>query len=519
MRWLLATCLLLVGAVWIATVMTKEPLRRFLEQRVNAELVGYTASIGQVALHLRSFAVELREVSVVQNALPRPPVFYVPAWRTHVDWRALLSGTLVARVEFDRPQIYLTPPQIGQELADRTRVTDRGWADAVNAVYPIDIDAVRVTGGSITYFDVAPLRPLQLHDVDLDAGNIKSHPAVRGTYPSPLHLTARLLDRGRVTIDGKADFTAVPDPAVQARFALDDLSLAYLAPLLVPYSIRMQGGALAANGRLEWTAARRRVEIADVSLTSVKADWIHRARTADDEAARAKRFARAVAVTEKTPDVRLDIARARLVGGEFGFVDEAATPRYRVYVTHTALTLRGYSNASTGRAGSAAVAGRFMDSGKLTIDSRFRSGGRGPDFNLDVQLADVELRRLNDLLRAHGGFDVAAGRFAFYSELTVQNGRVNGYVKPLFTDMDVYDAKQDAQKPVLRQLYEGVVGGLATVLEDHGRDAVATKADLSGPVDDPHASTLEIVLHLLQNAFVKAILPGLDRQRIHVTGR
>lgn len=500
-------------------MMAAEPLRRFLERRVNAALVGYTASIGKVVLHFRGFAVELREVAVVQNAQPRPPVIYLPSWRTHVEWRALLSGALVARVDFDRPEIYLTPSQMTQEAADKTRVEDHGWQDAVTAVYPLDIDAVRITGGSLTYFDVAPLKPLQLHDVDFEAGNIKNVRSKAGTYPSPFHLTARLLERGRLTVDGDADFLAVPDPAIRASFDLDDLSLAYLAPLARPYSIEMQGGVLAANGQLEWAKAKRSVAIEDVTLSKVKADWVHRASTAVAEAERAKTVARAVAVTEKTPDVRVDITRARLVDGELGFTDQAADPHYRVYVTHAGLTLRGFSNDRDARDGSAAVEGRFMDSGKLTIGSKFRNGGKGPDFSLDLQLADVELKRLNDMLRAQGGFDVNDGKFAFYSELAVRNGRIDGYVKPLFTDLDVYDTKQDGKKNIFKQLYEGVVGGVATVLENHRRDDVATRADLSGPVDDPKASTLEIVLHLLQNAFIKAILPGLERERAAATGR
>ncbi len=52
-----------------------------------------------------------------------------------------------------------------------------------------------------------------------------------------------------------------------------------------------------------------------------------------------------------------------------------------------------------------------------------------------------------------------------------------------------------------------VAGGRA-IDGDHRRAEVATRADLSGPIDDPEASTLEIVMRLLQNAFIKAILPG-----------
>ena len=42
--------------------------------------------------------------------------------------------------------------------------------------------------------------------------------------------------------------------------------------------------------------------------------------------------------------------------------------------------------------------------------------------------------------------------------------------------------KQDKNKPVLKKLYEKVVGGVAHVLENHKNDQVATVADLSGPL-------------------------------------
>jgi hypothetical protein len=37
-------------------------------------------------------------------------------------------------------------------------------------------------------------------------------------------------------------------------------------------------------------------------------------------------------------------------------------------------------------------------------------------------------------------------------------------------------------------------------------------ADLTGRVDDPDASALQVVVRLIQNAFFKAILPGFERQ-------
>ena len=120
---------------------------------------------------------------------------------------------------------------------------------------------------------------------------------------------------------------------------------------------------------------------------------------------------------------------------------------------------------------------------------------------------------LNDLLQAYGGFDVDAGRLDFFSELNVQNGEVRGYVKPIFKDIDVYNARQDADKPVLRKVYEGLVGGVANLFENRSKDQVATESQVSGRIGaGVNTSTLQIVFGIVRNAFFQAILPGLERE-------
>jgi hypothetical protein len=153
-----------------------------------------------------------------------------------------------------------------------------------------------------------------------------------------------------------------------------------------------------------------------------------------------------------------------------------------------------------------------MGSGAVSGNATFRDDSKGPDFNLVAQVEGASLPSINDLLRAYGKFDVVSGTFSVYTEMRVRNGRVDGYVKPLFKDIKVYSPQQDKKKPVLKKLYEKVVGGLSHLLENKPREQVATVADISGTLDDPDTSTWQIIVRLVSNAFVKAILPGFERE-------
>jgi hypothetical protein len=92
----------------------------------------------------------------------------------------------------------------------------------------------------------------------------------------------------------------------------------------------------------------------------------------------------------------------------------------------------------------------------------------------------------------------------------IKDGKVDGYVKPIFANIDVYDRRQDKDKALFHQLYEGLVGGVGTLLENR-RDQVATQAELKGDATSPQLSTWQVVVNLIRNAFFKAILPGFEK--------
>jgi hypothetical protein len=52
----------------------------------------------------------------------------------------------------------------------------------------------------------------------------------------------------------------------------------------------------------------------------------------------------------------------------------------------------------------------------------------------------------------------------------------------------------------------------AKIFENRPRDQVATVTRLEGPLQNPNASTWEVLVNLVRNAFIEAILPGFERE-------
>jgi hypothetical protein len=129
-----------------------------------------------------------------------------------------------------------------------------------------------------------------------------------------------------------------------------------------------------------------------------------------------------------------------------------------------------------------------------------------------LTLEDVDMTAMNPLLRTYGKFDVVQGRFSLYSELAARDGGISGYVKPLFKDVKAYDPEQDRDKGFMRRLYERLIGVVSKILKNVPRKEVATRVDIAGQLDDPQTSTWQAIRNLLRNAFIKAILPGLERE-------
>ena len=78
--------------------------------------------------------------------------------------------------------------------------------------------------------------------------------------------------------------------------------------------------------------------------------------------------------------------------------------------------------------------------------------------------------------------------------------------------MDVYDERQDREKSVFRKLYEGLVGGIAGLLQNRPREEVATQTSISGDIESPQTSTWETMLQIDRKCFFQSDSSGVRKR-------
>ena len=500
---------LLAGALLF---LADEPLRAFIERQLNSHVQGYHFTVGKAHLY-PNVSLEIRDLVMTQTEHPDPPVATIPRWHFSVQWRQIFSGVLVSDYLIERPVLHITLPQAKKEVRDEVPIQEKGWRDAVYSFYPFKINEFKVVDADVTYVDQDPNKPLRLHHLTFQAGNIRNIHSKDNTYPSDIYVDGVVFDSGKLRLAGKANFMAEPHFGFNAHIALENVALDYFLPVTSRYNLQLRKGVLSAEGQMEYAADDTKVvNLETVTIDGIRMDYVHAPETQVAEAEVAKAAVETAKELQNKPQTLIRIDHAIIKNSEFGFVNKAAKPPYRVFLTNGEMQLENISNHFTQGTGMIKLKGKFMGTGETLLSGTFRPETKSPDFDLNIKIEKTELRAMNDLLRAYGKFDVTGGLFSVYSEVSVKNGEVQGYIKPLFKDMKVYDPRQDKEKTFSQKVYEGVIGGIAKLLENRPRQEVATRADIAGKIENPQTSTWQTLVNLIQNAFFKAILPGFERE-------
>jgi hypothetical protein len=210
----------------------------------------------------------------------------------------------------------------------------------------------------------------------------------------------------------------------------------------------------------------------------------------------------------------LDVNRFEVINGYVQYIDENSHPRVDVTMNDTHIIARNLKNAydSTDNLLPASIdANAEVYDGTLDFHMKLNPMADVPTFDLNAELKNTNLVKLNDFFQAYAKVDVNKGTLGIYTEIAAKDGKFMGYVKPILKDLDVL-GKEDRHDNIFRKLWEGLVGVTGKVFENMKKDQVATKIPFKGNVQDPEANIWYTITYVLQNAFIHAIQPSIDHE-------
>jgi hypothetical protein len=209
----------------------------------------------------------------------------------------------------------------------------------------------------------------------------------------------------------------------------------------------------------------------------------------------------------------LDINRFEARDGRIQYIDETSKPKVDIQLSNAnivALNLRN-SYDSTELLPASIRADAEVYGGTLNLNCRLNPLADVPTFDMNAEVKNTQLVKVNDFFKAYAKADVNKGTFGLYTELAAKEGKFSGYVKPLIKDLDVLGA-EDRKDNILKKLWEGLVGTVGEVFENQPKDRLATKIPLEGTVKQLDTNVWYAIGVVLQNAFIRALQPSIDQE-------
>ncbi len=498
--------------VELSYFISNQRLARYMQNKMNSHLKGYTVHVGRAYFHPLTFALNLHDLTMTQDANPDPAVANIGRLRARVHWGALLKARVVGDFLIDRPKLYINLTNIKKEEESKVPLQEKGWQQALESIYPLKINVFTIRDGDVTYVDEAPYKPLHLSKAFIQISNIRNIFSPERVYPSVIHLEGTIFDTGKVILDGNANFLEEPHFGVKGDVDVTGMDFSYFAPILNRANIAVRKGTLSAKGNLEYAPRVSEFNLKNLEITGADLDYLHLPQTAKAEQERVDEAARAAKRLSNEPETKIRADVLTVKESSFGYVNRTSTPNYRLFIDHMDATLKHFSNQAAEGAATLELKGKFMATGATRVSGTFQPGAKNADFAVNVAIENTEMPAMSDLFKAFGNFDIKQGLFSFYAELAIKDNTINGYVKPLFKDMQVFDRRPAQEKSLFHKLYVGMVGGVSKLLQNRSRKEVATKATISGPVESPTTSVWEVIVNLIRNAFIQSILPGFEKE-------
>ena len=122
-------------------------------------------------------------------------------------------------------------------------------------------------------------------------------------------------------------------------------------------------------------------------------------------------------------------------------------------------------------------------------------------FDINLKLEKLDLRELNNFLKAYVPLDITSGNLNLYMELASRDSNIKGYIKPMIEDMDVREGKEEVDNSFKEFGYEILTAFVNIILQNTKNKTLATKIPIEGSLKNPDIGIWDGVKLLIKNGF------------------
>ncbi|MTI21583.1 DUF748 domain-containing protein [Fulvivirga sp. RKSG066] len=208
----------------------------------------------------------------------------------------------------------------------------------------------------------------------------------------------------------------------------------------------------------------------------------------------------------------ISINRFQITNGSIHYLDFSTEPKVDIYIDSLNALATNFSNVTNSDNPLPALieaSGSSLGGGKLSLTCNMNPLMQIPDMDMEGRFENANIPAFNDFTQAYSKLDFQQGSLSVFSELSIKDGKFNGYVKPVINDLKVVDFSEDKKNP-LGLLWESVAGLFIEIFENQKKDQFATRVPMQGDLNNTKTNIWPVLGNIFKNAFIEAFSKRVD---------
>ena len=205
--------------------------------------------------------------------------------------------------DYGTHRIHIDRAQFTAEQHGKTPFRERGWQDALQSVYPFKINRLAITTATSLTWTGPQANRCILRNLILSAITSAIFTNPRIDYPSRFWGQMVVFDKGRLSLDGRANYLMKPFPGWWRTTCLTGAPLNAVTPAARHINLTIKGGTLSSEGTVEDSPKVTNVDVRNATIESADLTYVHLRHTQNAEKQRITKAGKTIEKQNNRPAV------------------------------------------------------------------------------------------------------------------------------------------------------------------------------------------------------------------------